>query len=90
MSGKLRNSRGKHSFQNKKKKGSLGHPVIVTQPPADTPIAQSVPVPEVSRKPVPATVTAVQHPYILIELRRIGILAGIILAILVVLALILA
>ncbi len=90
MSGKSRHSRGKHSFQSKKRKDRLSHPVIVTQPPAVTPTTQSVPIPEVSKKPVPTIVTAVRYPYILTELRRIGILAGIMLAILVVLALILA
>ncbi len=90
MSGKSRRSRGKHSFQSKKRKGGLSPPTIVTQQQAVAPTVEPVPTPEVPRKSVPAAVTAVQYPYILTELRRIGILAGIILAILVVLALILA
>jgi len=88
MPGKSRRSRGKHSFRGKKKRGRISPPTIVTQQQAVTPTDESVPPPEVSRRSVPPTVTAVRYPYILTELRRIGILAGIILAILIVLALV--
>ena len=88
MSGKSRHSRGKHSFQSKKKRGRLSPPTIVTQQQAVTPTDESVPPPKVSRRSVPATITAVRYPYILTELRRVGILAGIMLAILIVLALV--
>jgi len=39
---------------------------------------------------VTATTTTAQYPYIFIELRRIGILSGIMLAILIIIALVLA
>ena len=88
MPGKSRRSRGKHSFRSKKRRDRSSPPVIVTQQQAVTPTDESVPPPEVPRKSVPATMTAVRYPYILTELRRIGILAGIILVILIVLALV--
>ena len=88
MPGKSRRSRGKHSFRSKKGRGRSRPPIIVTQQQAVTPTDESVSPPEVYRKSVPATITAVRYPYILTELRRIGILAGIILAILIVLAMV--
>ena len=87
MPGKSRRSRGKHSFRSKKRRGRPSPPIIVTQQQAVTPTDELVP-PEVSRKAVPPTITAVRYPHILAELRRIGILAGIMLAILIVLALV--
>jgi len=88
-------SRRWHPLQSKKGKGKRSHLVTV---PHQQPVAQSnkpVSRPEVSAPPVsvPAPVppqTVVQHPYIVTELRTIGILAGVMLAILVVLALVLA
>lgn len=88
MTGKSRRSRGKHSFRSKKRRGRPSPPIIVTQQQAVTPTNESVPPPKVSRKLVLATSTATRYPYILAELRRIGILAGIMLAILIVLALV--
>ncbi len=88
MPGKSRRRRGKYSFRHKKGRGSPSPPVIVTQQQALTGTDESVPPPRVPRKSVPATITAVRHPYVLTELRRIGILAGIVLAILIVLALV--
>lgn len=88
MTGKSRRSRGKHSFRSKKGRGRPSPPIIVTQQQAVTPTNESVPPPKVSRKLVLATSTATRYPYILAELRRIGILAGIMLAILIVLALV--
>ena len=85
MSGKSRRDRRKHSLQSKKRKSRRSPPATVTQqqPISQTykPVAPSVSTPT----PMP-TQTATRYPYILTELRRIGILAGIILAILVVLA----
>ncbi len=90
MSGKSRRSRGKHAIHGKRKKGKLRHQVIVAQPQAVTQAEESVSPPQA---PVPSTKTAtpathvvVKYPYILTELRRIGILAGIMLAVLIVLA----
>ncbi len=92
MSGKSRRSRGKHSFRSKKSRGRPTSPVIATQQQMATPTGESVSPSEVSAPSastsVPATKTAVRHPYIFAELRRIGILAGIMLAILIVLALV--
>ena len=93
MSGKSRRSRGKHSFQSRKKKGRLASSTITAQQPAITkahePVAPSkVAAPAASMptsKPAP---TVVRYPFIATELRRIGILAGIVLVILVVIALV--
>jgi len=94
MSGKSRRSRGKHSIHGKRKKGKLRHHVIVAQPQVVTPADESVAPPEVSVPPTkaatPAAPIAVRYPYIITELRRIGILAGIMLVILIVLALVLS
>jgi len=94
MPGKSRHGKRKHSSQGKKKKGRRGPPGIVAQQQAATQIDKPVAPPGVvapsASAPTPMPVlTAVRHPYILAELRRIGILAGILLAILVVLALVL-
>ena len=92
MPGKSRRGRGRH-LPRSKRKGRKVFSAPVAQPAA---VGQAYePAPEADR-PVPAakaptpgaTVTAAQHPNITAELRRIGILAGIILVILVVLALI--
>ena len=88
MSGKSRHGKGKHRTPSRKKKTRQGSAAIVAP---QAPISQ----PEVSASsksvstPV-ASVTKVPYPYIVTELRRIGILAGIMLVILVVLALVLA
>ena len=92
MSGKSRRSRGKHSFQSKRRKGGLRPPAIVTRQQAITQADKSVSPPQASvpsaRMPTPAAPIAVKYSYILTELRMIGILAGIMLAILIVLALV--
>jgi len=94
MPGKSRHGRRKHSFQGKKKKGKRSPSGVVAQRQEDIQIDKPVAPPGVvapsASVPTPMPVlTAVRHPYILAELRRIGILAGILLAILVVLALVL-
>ncbi|MDD5591054.1 MAG: hypothetical protein PHY18_03900 [Dehalococcoidales bacterium] len=88
MPNKSRHNRGKHSFQSKKK-GQRITPVTVAQEqtappagPAATPTHTRIATPRLSA-PAPATTS---HPHIAAELRRIGILAGIMLAVLVVLA----
>ena len=92
MSGKSRHSRGKHSIHGKRKKGKLRPQVIVAQPQAVTQAEEAVSPPEApvssTRTSTPVAPIAVRYPYILTELRRIGILAGIMLAILIVLALV--
>jgi len=88
-------SRRWHPPQSKKGKGRRSRSVTVTH---QQPVAQSnkpVSRPEVSAPPVsvPAPVptkAVVHYPYIVTELRTIGILAGVMLAILVILALVLA
>ncbi len=95
MPGKSRHDRRKHSFQGKKKKGRRSPPGVVSQQQTDIQIDRSVAPPSVAASsvstPAPMPVlTAVRHPYILTELRRIGILAGVMLAILVVLVLVLS
>ena len=88
MPGKSRHGRGKRSFHGKKGRSGRSSPHIVTQQPVSQtykPVAPSVS----AAAPMPAQ-TAAQYPHALTELRKIGILAGIMLAILVVLALVLS
>ena len=95
MSGKSRHGGGKHSPQAKKRESSRRlnlerqrSSAIAVQQQA---IAQAYkPAPSAGVSTPVAKPTAVQYPYIAIELQRIGIIAGIMLAILVVLALILS
>ncbi len=90
MPSKSRHSRGKQSFQGKKKKGKRIPSVTVaqeqasssTEPPA-TPMRRAAHPPSA---PTPPPSPAASHPHVAAELRRIGILAGIMLAALVVLA----
>ena len=94
MADKSRRGHGKHLPRSKRKKGGKGFPSQVAQPSAVTPRHEPAPraallVPSAktptSRR---ATVTVAQHPNIAAELRRIGILGGIMLANMVVLAMI--
>ena len=93
MPGKSRHSRKKHLPQSKKRKGRPSFPGVVAPQQAeiqvDKPAAPAQVVAPLASTPMPV-LTAVRHPYVLAELRRIGILAGILLAILVVLALVLS
>ena len=99
MSGKSRRSRAKHSSQSRKKRGKFGASAMVAQQPAAAqtcePVipsqvaAPSASVPTSMPAPEPAP-TAVRYPFIATELRRIGILAGIALVILIVLSLVLS
>ena len=95
MPGKSRHGRGKHPSRSKRKKGKqrFSAAVIQQQAVAETPKPVAPPrvaAPSASAPTPMPLLTAVQHPYILTELRRIGILAGVILAILVVLVLVLS
>jgi hypothetical protein len=85
----------KHLSQSKKRKRRRGssaitvqqQPVSQTYEPVSEPVVSAPPASELAPK---AIQTAAHYPYIVTELRRIGILAGIMLVILVVLALVLA
>ncbi len=90
MAGKSRR-KGKHSLQSKKGKRKQISTLIATQQQAVAqtykPAAPSKVAAPLAKEPTP---TAARFPHIATELRRIGILAGIMLAILVVLALVLS
>jgi hypothetical protein len=87
MPGKSRRSRGK--ARSKKRQGTLAR-VAEQHVVTDMPVTPTVPAPSISVPPPIATPTRARYPYVVTELRRIGILAGIMLAILVVLALVLS
>ena len=80
--------------RSKRRKSRYGSPAITAQRQVIAQTYKPAPQPKVpppASVPTPiATLTAARYPYIAFELRRIGILAGIILAILVVLALVLS
>ena len=86
-------SRRKHLSRSKKRKMKQGFPVTAAQQQAvaqDYEPVSPAPAPSV-RAPTPrSTLSPVQYPYIAIELRRIAILAGIMLAVLVVLYLVIS
>lgn len=95
MPGKSRRGRWRQPPQRKKGKGRRSPLAIVAHRKAVAQSYESVSHPEVSTPSVSVptsmvTLSTARYPYIVTELRRIGILAGIILAILVVLALVLA
>ncbi len=95
MPSKSRHGGRKRFLQGKKKKGRRSPPGVVAQRQAATQTDKPVVPPRVAAPsastPTPMPMlTAVRYPYILTELRRIGILAGIMLVILVVLALVLS
>jgi len=98
MPGKSQHGGRKHHHQSKKSKAKQRHTVMASPQPA---VAQApgaaIPtsVPATPERPASAptphpTPKAAQYPYITAELRQIGILAGIILVILIVLALVLS
>jgi len=90
MPSKSRHSRGKQSFQGKKKKSKRIPAVTVAQEQATSPTEPpATPARRVApplSAPTPTPPPAASHPHVAAELRRIGILAGIMLAVLVVLA----
>jgi hypothetical protein len=88
MPGKSRRGHGKQSARGKKRR----HIVTSTAPPPVTPreYRPDVSAPALTVKTAsPEASSGMQYPDIMMELRRIGILAGIMLAILVILALVL-
>jgi len=94
MPGKSRHDKRKHPHHSKKSKARQRHGAMPLQQQAVAETPQ--PAATISRLPSskapasPAASRVAQHPYITTELRRIGILAGIILVILIVLALVLS
>jgi len=95
MPGKSRHGRGKRSPQSKKRKSRRHFLAPVAQQQAVARTHEPVSHPGVSapsaRVPTPmAKLAAVRYPHIATELRTIGILAGIMLIILAVLALVLS
>ena len=100
MPGKSGHAKGKHLSRSKRRKGSQKSQLESAASPAITtpqqPITQAnEPAPALTASAPSASILtpvtklpAIQYPYIGIELRRIGILAGIMLVILVVLALV--
>ena len=90
MPSKSRHNRGKQSFQGKKRKGKRIPAVTVTQEqaasPTEPPVTPARRVAPPLSAPTPTPPPAASHPHVAAELRRIGILAGIMLAVLVVLA----
>ena len=94
MPGKSRHGKGKHAHHSKKSKAKQRYGTITPQQyaVADTtmPAATTGIPPSASAPTAPKTLKVAQYPYITTELRRIGILAGIILVILIVLTLILS
>jgi len=88
MGSKSRRKR-KHSLQSKKRRKQIST-VLTSQQPAAAQIYKPAPPPKVAAPSVKEpTPTLAQYPQISNELRRIGILAGIMLVTLVVLALVL-
>ena len=89
MSGKSRRSRGRHIPRSKRKKGKgISTPRIqpaVVAPTTEPPPRADTIVPS-AKAPTPKAAMA-EQPNLAIELKRIGIVSGIILVILVVLAL---
>ncbi len=78
------------AFQSKKKKaGRPAVPVAAATPVTAEAAASSVTTPAPGVHTAKTKAPAVKYPYVLAELRRIGILAGAILVILVILALVL-
>ena len=95
MPGKSQRSRRKHSVSGKKKKGRRSPAGVVAQEQAgiqiDKPVTPArVALPALSTSAPLPRLTPLRHPYILTELRRTGIIAGIMLIVLVVLALVLS
>ncbi len=89
MSGK--SGRRRHMARSKRRKDRRSPSAGVTQQPTvaaaqEAVVLPKVSIPSASVPPSGVTLTAVRHPHIVSELRRIGILAGIILIILVVIA----
>ena len=94
MTGKSHGGRAKSSTRSKRQK--MKHGVSLASAQQQTTIQNQEPVSQVVSPPVKvlkprsALSSVVQHPYITTELRRIAILAGVMLAVLVVLYLVIS
>lgn len=88
MPGKSRRGRGKPSARSKKRRGIVTR--VIQQPVVSEAYEPAVPAPPLPGAPDSSGApSGLRYPYISTELRRIGILAGIMLAILIILALVL-
>ena len=95
MPGKSRHGKGKHSFHSKKKRSRQRFSAITAQ---QRVVAQTTKPAAPSKLSAPsigvptpmATPATVRYPYVVAEMRRIGILAGIMLVILIGLTLVLS
>lgn len=97
MLGKSRHGKRKHSFRDKTKKSRPYGSVATSQQPVAAQAVEPAAAPKPSAPPVSVpTPTAktktitVRYPYIIAELRRFGILAGIMVVVLIVLALVIS
>ncbi len=95
MPGKSRRSKIKRSLQQKKGKVGISRPTIPAQPPETAQTQEPAPRPRVpapsARVPTStAKPAALRNVYVTTELRNIGILAGIMLVVLIVLSLVLS
>lgn len=91
MPRKSRRKRGKYSAKSKRRKDRLSHPTVAVQQPAVAQAREPTALPKASPSPksVPVPVAkpvAIRYQNVATELRTIGILAGILLIILIVLA----
>jgi len=89
VSGKSRHGKGKQPPRSKRRK-TVQRPVVAAQAPAQQAHQEVVSPPQAAQATPRARVATAEYPYIAGELRRIGILAGAVLVILVVLALVLS
>ena len=90
MPDKSRRDRGKHSARNKKRRGTPTR--VAPERVAAKANEPGIPATPVSSPSVPTPQVALagtRYPYVVTELRRIGILSGIMLTILIILSLVL-
>lgn len=95
MAKKSRQGKGRHQPQSKKGKAmqryaavAAGQQGVPTESPPSEPVAKPVSSPQPGARTAPAVPGKARYTFITAELKRIGILSGIILAILIVLALV--
>lgn len=93
MPGRAQHSKGKHTPQSKTRKGRRSHPGNASQQQSVSPPSEAAAPPRKIVTPLTDVVTppptTVKNPNLLIELRRVGILAGVMLVILLTLVLVL-
>ncbi len=93
MPGKSQRKKAKYSSQIKKRKTTVSRPAAAVQEQTAAKVREPAPLPKASTSsgtPAMAKLAAVQRPYISTELRTIGIIAGIMLIILIVLGIVLS